>query len=182
MKKLFLFAASLLSYGLSAQAGQSIYIQNYSKFNVEFNLVRSNSANTIGNCSPYVESANTTGPLKLIHSPDYGSTPAEAFYKDFNSATAPNTNYPDTPTIDAWSINGAYPATPTPLPPLFNNATSWTEIKFTLYDQAGTNVGGFYKMGQMCNGPLIPDMNGYANAPVHGKWFTMGGSVWAIIQ
>lgn len=182
MKKLFLFAASLVSYCLSAQSGQSIFIQNYSQYTIQFNLTKSNPVNTIGNCSPYVQSANTTTPLFLPPSPDGGTTPAEAFYKDLNSASDPNTGYPDTPTINAWSINGANPPTPAPLPLLFNHATSWTEIEFSVSNPTGPGVGGPYTMGQLCNGPLIPNLNGYVNPLVHAQWFTMGGSMWAVIQ
>ena len=182
MKKLFLFAVSLVSYGLSAQAGQSIFIKNYSNHSVIFSLVKSNSANTIGNCRPYVKSASTVSFLTLPSSPDDGITPTEAFYKDLNSASDPNPNYPDTPIINAWSINGAYPPTPTPLPPLFSNATSWTEIELSVQDPLGSGTAGPYKLGQMCNGPLVSDTSGYANPPVQAVWFSMGGSMWVIIK
>lgn len=184
MKKLFLLAAALVSYTISAQATNHLYIQNYSKHYVEYVVWKSNQANVVGGCSPSLQSSPSGSISKLNFSPNPGITPTEAFYdNNVNKSNTFNPAYPDTPLVDHWSVNGSYPASPLPIPAVINTAApQWSGIKFGIQDQMGTNIGGWYSLGQACGGALTSDLSANPNAVVNAKWFTLGGSTWIVIE
>lgn len=185
MKKTFLFAAALVSCCLSAQSTGDFYIQNYSPHYIEFTLLRSNLGSS--NCNPTLEPRSTSnGLMKLSYSTNPGVTSTDALYgTNVNTTFAPNATYPATPLIGSWIVNSNY-ASPytatTPVPPTFNLVTTYHGMKFGVQDVSGTNIGGYYFMGQTCGSTtIITDLSAYPSPVVNGSYFTFGGATWAVL-
>lgn len=187
MKKLLLLAGFLVSYCFSAQAPGSIFIQNYTKNNIEYVISKLNLPNTAGNCTPNLEARSApNGLIKLPYTLD-PNVPVEANYEaNVNLGFAPHPTYTSTPLIGRVIINANYnpPFIVAPSAPIvpFSAASTWSHIKFGVTDMSGTAIGGYYSMGQACGSTYpIPDLTGYTNPAVNGSFFTFAGATWIVL-
>lgn len=184
MKKLFLFAAFIVSYCLSAQT-DGLYIQNYKDVIIEYTIWKSNYSTTTGNCSPNIQ-ANTA--LSVLGPASSAGGVFEAFYnEDVNKASTFNPVYPNTPLINSWVVNAdylnPYNLPGNPVPSALWTASKWAGMKFGVKDTSGVAIGGYYTMHLGCGAanPPVTDLSGYGTPVVDGAMFTLGGSTWVVI-
>lgn len=185
MKKIFLLVAFVAYYCVSAQG--DVYLQNYTPYQVEFTLLKSDQTNISGGCTPRWDAGSSvTGLLLLKQAQVTGLTASEAYYKaDLNQSNTFNSAYPLTPQIDTWILNGntasPYVLPTSTIPYASGIAAKNTGFKFGLKDPAtGTNVAGYFPIGyQGCGVPSINDISAYTNQ-YFATYLTVGGVEWFV--
>lgn len=184
MKKIFSIAAFITSFCLSAQT--DVNIQNYTGFQIEFSMFKSDQTNVSGGCSPVWDGTSTATGLSILKaSPIPMTTSTDAYYQaDLNQSNTFNSQYPLTPLIDRWIVDNNY-ASPYFLPGSIIPASSLVAtsigMKFGLRDPAtGTAVGGYFPFGSVgCGIPPITDLSLYTTL-INGSYLFFGGSEWLV--
>ncbi|KMQ69782.1 hypothetical protein ACM39_01660 [Chryseobacterium sp. FH2] len=185
MKKLLLITAFIISYCISAQ-GSDLNIQNFTSYQVEFSLFKSDQTNVSGGCSPIWDGRNSMTGLSLLkESPNPGFVSTDAYYEaDLNQSNTFNPAFPDKPLIDTWILDNNY-TSPYVLPgsiiPASSLAAKNMGMKFGIKDPiTGTNVAGYFPIGNVqCGQPPIIDISAYTNI-INASYFTFGGGEWLI--
>lgn len=184
MKKILSIAAFITSFCFSAQT--DVNIQNYTGFQIEFSMYKSDQTNVSGGCSPVWDGTSTATGLSILKaSPIPMTTSSDAYYPaDLNQSNTFNSQYPLTPLINRWIVDNNY-GSPYFLPGSIIPASSLVAtsmgMKFGIRDPAtGAAVAGYFPIGSAeCGHPPILDLSAYTTL-INASYFNFGGSEWLV--
>lgn len=184
MKKILSIAAFITSYCISAQS--AVNMQNYTGFQIEFSMHKSDRTNVSGGCSPIWDGTSTSTGLSILkESPIPMTTSADAYYPaDLNKSNTFNPLYPSTPLIDRWIVDNNYTSpyfVPGSIIPASSLVATSMGMKFGIRDPAtGLAMGGYFPFGSaQCGYPPITDLSSQTNI-INGSYFTFGGDEWLV--
>lgn len=177
MKKIFTLTLLFISLCIYSQG--SIFVYNFSPYQLEFSLNANNSNNTTGGCSPNITNWNNAFLLPPGGDVNFTSfNNAYTYPAIFNSASWYNGN-----TGTLYPSAGA----PYPVLNLYSNLTTWKFSKFGVKDPvSGANIpnGNFSQIGTVGCGTsttYIPTVGG-TGFPIVAEWYTINGETYFIIQ